>query len=51
MWPKLPDHQSHLDDFSCGTGTSASIGIKHEYAIADGRCVSSKMFERMSYRG
>ena len=51
MWPKLPDHRSHLGNFSCGTGTSASIVLSMSMPLRDGRCVSLKMFERMSYRG
>jgi hypothetical protein len=52
MWPKLPsDHSSHLDDFSSGTGTSASIILSMSMPLRVERCVPSKMFERMPYWG
>ena len=43
--------RSHLNNFSCGTGTSASIVLSMSMPLRDGRCMSLKMFERMSYRG
>ena len=50
MWPKPPsDHSSHLDDFSFGTGTSASIILSMSMPLRVERCVPSKMFERMPY--
>jgi len=41
----VPDHSSHLDDFSSGTGTSASIVSSMSMPLRVGRCVPSKMFD------